>query len=163
MRGRTPNRPALQIVPAVNQLFSLIAHSLSCIGQWCGCGRGVFDMAIAGLGNGGVPTTNIKALAGELRFLKCGLADMQGRLDALLSEIGAELQGVQGESEPAAEVLADLFATNQVITVAEIASEPVMAEVPPRLRPKLPSKPSRSKRAPLLTQSWRPSRRRNPR
>ena len=87
-------------------------------------------MAIAGLGNGGVPTTNIKALAGELRFLKCGLADMQGRLDALLSEIGAELQGVQGESEPAAEVLADLFATNQVITVAEIASEPVMAEVP---------------------------------
>ena len=61
-------------------------------------------MAIAGLGNGGVPTTNIEALAGELRFLKCGLADMQGRLDALLSEIDGELQGAYGESEPAAEV-----------------------------------------------------------
>jgi hypothetical protein len=94
----------LQIVPRINQLFSLIAHSLSCIGQWCSGGRGVFDMAIAGLGNGGVSTTKIEALAGELRLLKCGMADMQGRLDALLIEIGAEAQAAQIESEPVAAV-----------------------------------------------------------
>lgn len=77
-------------------------------------------MAIAGLGNGGVPTTKIEALAGELRLLKCGLADMQGRLDALLVEIDAELQGAQSEGEPAVEVTE---------VVAEIASEPAIAEI----------------------------------
>ena len=61
-------------------------------------------MAIAGLGNGGICRTKIEALASELRLLKCGMADMQGRLDALLIEIGAELQAAPIESEPAAEV-----------------------------------------------------------
>jgi len=61
-------------------------------------------MAIAGLGNGGICRTKIEALASELRLLKCGMVDMQGRLDVLLIEIGAELQAAPIESEPAAEV-----------------------------------------------------------
>jgi hypothetical protein len=81
-------------------------------------------MAIAGLGNGGVPTTNIEALAGELRFLKSGMADLQGRLDALLSRLDGEPQGAQVESDAVAEVaVADLFAIEPAIAVAEVAVE----------------------------------------
>jgi len=63
-----------------------------------------------------------------LRFLKCGLADMQGRLDALLSEIGAELQQPQGEREPAAGLLADVPHAQETEAVAAIAIEPAIAE-----------------------------------
>lgn len=60
-------------------------------------------MAMAGV----VPTTKIEALAHELRLLKSGMADVQGRLDALLSEVDGELQGTQVESEPAMAEAAD--------------------------------------------------------
>ena len=49
-------------------------------------------MATTVLGDDSVPKTKFQALAGELRLLKSGMADMQGRLDALLIEIGTELE-----------------------------------------------------------------------
>jgi hypothetical protein len=87
-------------------------------------------MAIAGLGNGCIPATKIEALAHQLRFLISGMADLQGRLDTLLSEIDAELQQAQADSEPAAEVVVDVQAVAEAGVVAAVASEPVVAEVP---------------------------------
>ncbi len=64
-------------------------------------------MATTVLGDDSVPKTKFQALAGELRLLKSGMADMQGRLDALLIEIGTELEQVRSDSEPTGEVLPD--------------------------------------------------------
>ena len=64
-------------------------------------------MATTVLGDDSVPKTKFQALAGELRLWKSGMADMQGRLDALLIEIGTELEQVRNDSEPTGEVLPD--------------------------------------------------------
>ena len=57
-------------------------------------------MATTEVGNRSVPVTRMEALANELRLLKCAMADMQGRLDTVLIEIGAELEHVHAKAEP---------------------------------------------------------------
>ena len=105
----TQHRPgvmASQIISPVNQLFSLISHPLSCISCVCGV-RGV------GHGDHGVgerqrsQDEDSRRWPASFALLKSGMADMQGRLDALLIEIGTELEQVCKAGEPTAEVLPD--------------------------------------------------------
>jgi len=74
-------------------------------------------MATTVLGDDSVPKTKFQALAGELRLLKSGMADMQGRLDALLIEIGTELEQVRNDSEPTGEVLPDRLDVEDAVVV----------------------------------------------
>lgn len=74
-------------------------------------------MATTVLGDDSVPKTKFQALAGELRLLKSGMADMQGRLDALLIEIGTELEQVRNDSEPTSEVLPDRLDVEDAVVV----------------------------------------------
>jgi len=85
-------------------------------------------MATTVLGDDSVPKTKFQALAGELRLLKSGMADMQGRLDALLIEIGTELEQVRNDSEPTSEVLPDRLDVE----------DPVVVEVAPAIADSLP-------------------------
>ena len=61
-------------------------------------------MTTAEFGNGSVPMARMEAVVSELRLLKSGMADMQGRLEALLIEIGTELQHGRAEIAPAFDV-----------------------------------------------------------
>jgi hypothetical protein len=89
-------------------------------------------MATTVLGDDSVPKTKFQALAGELRLLKSGMADMQGRLDALLIEIGTELEQVRNDSEPTGEVLPDRQDVEDTVVVevapASAGSPEVAAE-----------------------------------
>jgi hypothetical protein len=85
-------------------------------------------MATTVLGDDSVPKTKFQALAGELRLLKSGMADMQGRLDALLVEIGTELEQVRKDSEPTAEVLPHRQNVENAVII-EVAS--AHADLPP--------------------------------
>ena len=92
-------------------------------------------MATTVLGDGSVPKTKFQALAGELRVLKSGMADMQGRLDALLIEIGTELEQACNDSEPTAEVLPDRQDVEDavIIEVAPATADPLPeAEMAPK-------------------------------
>jgi hypothetical protein len=85
-------------------------------------------MATTVLGDDSVPKTKFQALAGELRLLKSGMADMQGRLDALLIEIGTELEQVCKAGEPTAQVLPD----------RQDVEDAVVVEVAPAIADSLP-------------------------
>ena len=84
-------------------------------------------MATTVLGDDSVPKTKFQALAGELRLLKSGMADMHSRLDALLIEIGTEFEQACKAGEPTAEVLPDRQDVEDAVVV-EIA--PAIAELP---------------------------------
>jgi hypothetical protein len=89
---------------------------------------GEWEMATTVLGDDSVPKTKFQALAGELRLLKSGMADMQGRLDALLIEIGTELGQVCKTGEPTGEVLPDGQEVEVAPAVAESLPEGADAE-----------------------------------
>lgn len=96
-------------------------------------------MATTVLGDDSVPKTKFQALAGELRMLKSGMADMQGRLDALLIEIGTELEQACNDSEPTAEVLPDRQDVEEAPAVAEPLPEGAHAEAAIAAEAELPA------------------------
>lgn len=89
-------------------------------------------MATTQAGNGIVPVTRMQSLAGELRLLQSAMADMQGRLDALLAEIGAGFEHASAASETRAlpEQAGDAEPP-QAVEIAEIVAANAPVEVQP--------------------------------
>jgi hypothetical protein len=98
-------------------------------------------MATAEVGNGSVSRTRIWALASELRLLKAGMADMQGRLDSLLIEIGAELRQSIADGDVVAETLPEQQDDAQLTEIVEtlpqlvVASEEAPSQAPTEIEP----------------------------
>lgn len=71
----------------------------------------------------GVPVARMEAFIEELRLVKAGIADMQGRLDNILNELAAEIQPVPDiRTEEAPE--ADRPAPAEIAVEAEAVGEP---------------------------------------